>query len=135
MLAHGADPTLKNQEGQTPLDLSTAEDVKCLLQDAMTTNLASLPTASKSALTVDHQPSNNTPALITPSQPQSCAASAAQMNASSFSATPGTIGSHLKSRYSTIDVVVNNVVMKYAYYAIVVVPFQLLPIRCLETQV
>lgn len=30
---------MKNQEGQTPLDLSTAEDVKCLLQDAMTQHL------------------------------------------------------------------------------------------------
>ncbi|KAK6638711.1 hypothetical protein RUM43_006978 [Polyplax serrata] len=35
LLAHGADPFLKNQEGQTPLDLATAEDVRCLLQDAM----------------------------------------------------------------------------------------------------
>ena len=35
LLAHGADPTLKNQEGQTPLDLCSADDVKCLLQDAM----------------------------------------------------------------------------------------------------
>ena len=31
----GADPTLKNYENQTPLDLATAEDVKCLLMDAM----------------------------------------------------------------------------------------------------
>ena len=35
LLAHGADPCLTNQEGQTPLDLATAEDVRCLLQDAM----------------------------------------------------------------------------------------------------
>jgi hypothetical protein len=35
LLAHGADPYLKNQESQTPLDLATAEDVKSLLQDAM----------------------------------------------------------------------------------------------------
>lgn len=35
LLAHGADPFMKNQEGQTSLDLSTAEDVKSLLQDAM----------------------------------------------------------------------------------------------------
>lgn len=35
LLAHGADPFLKNQEGQTPLDLTTAEDVRSLLQDAM----------------------------------------------------------------------------------------------------
>lgn len=35
LLAHGADPFMKNQEGQTCLDLATAEDVKSLLQDAM----------------------------------------------------------------------------------------------------
>ena len=32
LLAHGADPALNNQEGQTPLDLASADDVKCLLQ-------------------------------------------------------------------------------------------------------
>lgn len=36
LLAHGADAYLKNQESQTPLDLASAEDVRCLLQDAMT---------------------------------------------------------------------------------------------------
>ena len=46
-LAHGADPTLKNQEGQTPLDLCSADDVKCLLQDAMPTNVV-IPTTNKS---------------------------------------------------------------------------------------
>lgn len=35
LLAHGADPFLKNQEGQSPVDLASADDVKCLLQDAM----------------------------------------------------------------------------------------------------
>ncbi|XP_014295007.1 poly [ADP-ribose] polymerase tankyrase isoform X2 [Microplitis demolitor] len=35
LLAHGADPFLKNQEGQSPIDLSSADDVRCLLQDAM----------------------------------------------------------------------------------------------------
>ncbi|XP_063216299.1 poly [ADP-ribose] polymerase tankyrase-like [Bacillus rossius redtenbacheri] len=35
LLAHGADPFLKNQEGQSPLELASAEDVRCLLQDAM----------------------------------------------------------------------------------------------------
>lgn len=35
LLAHGANPFLKNQEGQTAYDLATAEDVKSLLQDAM----------------------------------------------------------------------------------------------------
>jgi len=45
-LAHGADPTLKNQEGQTPLDLCSADDVKCLLQDAMPAPLT-LPVTNK----------------------------------------------------------------------------------------
>ena len=49
LLAHGADPTLKNQEGQTPLDLCSADDVKCLLQDAMPTTLA-LPTTTKTSV-------------------------------------------------------------------------------------
>ncbi|XP_043540960.1 poly [ADP-ribose] polymerase tankyrase-2-like, partial [Chiloscyllium plagiosum] len=35
LLAHGADPTMKNQEGQTPLDLVTADDVRALLIAAM----------------------------------------------------------------------------------------------------
>ncbi|KAJ0170043.1 hypothetical protein K1T71_014649 [Dendrolimus kikuchii] len=38
LLAHGADPFLKNQEGQTALDLAGAEDVRSLLQDAMTSS-------------------------------------------------------------------------------------------------
>ncbi|CAL8093333.1 unnamed protein product [Orchesella dallaii] len=47
LLAHGADPFAKNQEGHTPLDLAVAEDVRSLLQDAMTTH-QSLPVATKS---------------------------------------------------------------------------------------
>ncbi|XP_059387767.1 poly [ADP-ribose] polymerase tankyrase-2-like isoform X3 [Carassius carassius] len=35
LLAHGADPTLHNQEGQSPLDLVTADDVRALLTAAM----------------------------------------------------------------------------------------------------
>ncbi|KAK7571104.1 hypothetical protein V9T40_014708 [Parthenolecanium corni] len=38
LLAHGADPFLKNQEGQTPVDLASADDVRSLLQDAMATH-------------------------------------------------------------------------------------------------
>jgi len=41
LLNHGADPKLRNLENQTPLDLATAEDVKCLLMDAMAPNLQS----------------------------------------------------------------------------------------------
>ncbi|XP_045782017.1 poly [ADP-ribose] polymerase tankyrase [Maniola jurtina] len=36
LLAHGADPFLKNQEGQTAVELAGADDVRSLLQDAMT---------------------------------------------------------------------------------------------------
>uniref|UniRef100_A0A3Q3LMU7 Poly [ADP-ribose] polymerase n=1 Tax=Mastacembelus armatus TaxID=205130 RepID=A0A3Q3LMU7_9TELE len=35
LLAHGADPTLRNQEGQSPLDVVTADDVRALLTAAM----------------------------------------------------------------------------------------------------
>lgn len=45
LLAHGADPFTKNQEGQTPIAIATAEDVKSLLQDAMT---VALPVAGTS---------------------------------------------------------------------------------------
>lgn len=34
LLAHGADPTLKNQEGQTPLDLVTVSDGALLGESA-----------------------------------------------------------------------------------------------------
>ncbi|XP_063992926.1 poly [ADP-ribose] polymerase tankyrase [Diachasmimorpha longicaudata] len=48
LLAHGADPFLKNQEGQSPVDLASAEDVRCLLQDAMASQqvVSSVPAAS-----------------------------------------------------------------------------------------
>jgi tankyrase len=35
LLAHGANPFLKNQEAQTAFDLASADDVRSLLQDAM----------------------------------------------------------------------------------------------------
>ncbi|CAF2791794.1 unnamed protein product [Rotaria sp. Silwood2] len=37
LLAHGANSYLRNQDNQTPLDLATADDVKSLLLDAMST--------------------------------------------------------------------------------------------------
>lgn len=40
------DPWLRNQEGHTALDLATADDVRCLLSDAMTTH-QSFPVATK----------------------------------------------------------------------------------------
>ncbi|XP_045483729.1 poly [ADP-ribose] polymerase tankyrase [Harmonia axyridis] len=47
LLAHGADPFLRNQEGQTPVELASADDVRSLLQDAMTSQ--NVPTTSASA--------------------------------------------------------------------------------------
>ncbi len=52
-LAHGADPYLKNQEGQTPLDLATADDVRSLLQDAMASH-PSAPTVSMPPVVLHH---------------------------------------------------------------------------------
>lgn len=49
-LAHGADPFMKNQEGQTSLDLATAADVKCLLQDAMVASQASTTAGGSSVI-------------------------------------------------------------------------------------
>ncbi|KFB40787.1 hypothetical protein ZHAS_00008218 [Anopheles sinensis] len=51
LLAHGADPFMKNQEGQTSLDLATAEDVKCLLQDAMVASQGTAGAGSGGTLT------------------------------------------------------------------------------------
>lgn len=41
---------MKNQEGQTSRDLATAEDVKCLLQDAMLASQQSISKTSQKAL-------------------------------------------------------------------------------------
>ncbi|XP_063051733.1 tankyrase, TRF1-interacting ankyrin-related ADP-ribose polymerase b isoform X2 [Engraulis encrasicolus] len=50
LLAHGADPTMKNQEGQTALDLATADDIRALLIDAMPPD--ALPSCFKPTATV-----------------------------------------------------------------------------------
>ncbi|KAF3848863.1 hypothetical protein F7725_015360 [Dissostichus mawsoni] len=50
LLAHGADPTMKNQEVQTPLDLATADDIRALLIDAMPPD--ALPSCLKPQATV-----------------------------------------------------------------------------------
>ncbi|XP_052831607.1 poly [ADP-ribose] polymerase tankyrase-1 [Octopus bimaculoides] len=54
LLAHGSDPAMKNHEGQTPLDLATAEDVAALLQDAMPIQPSSTctPMSSTTAISV-----------------------------------------------------------------------------------
>ena len=62
LLAHGADPTMKNQESQTPLDLSTADDVKALLMDAMPLTVASTPTSGILVANVTGPPPTQPPA-------------------------------------------------------------------------
>jgi len=54
LLSHGADSNLKNHENQTALDLASADDVRCLLMDAMVSN-----TATTSTKTVNSIPKHN----------------------------------------------------------------------------
>ncbi|XP_049516904.1 poly [ADP-ribose] polymerase tankyrase-1 [Dermacentor silvarum] len=56
LLAHGADSTMKNHEGQTPLDIAAAEDVRCLLTDAMPPH--ALPPSAKASAVQPQCPSN-----------------------------------------------------------------------------
>lgn len=51
LLAHGADPFMKNQEFQYAIELAAAEDVKCLLQDAMTGSIPQNISASSTLVT------------------------------------------------------------------------------------
>ena len=35
LLSHGSNPFVKNQDGQTPFEVASQEDIRCLLRDAM----------------------------------------------------------------------------------------------------
>uniref|UniRef100_A0AAY4B640 Poly [ADP-ribose] polymerase n=1 Tax=Denticeps clupeoides TaxID=299321 RepID=A0AAY4B640_9TELE len=72
LLAHGADPTMKNQEGQTPLDLATADDIRALLMDAMPPD--ALPSCFKPQATVV------TAAVISPASTPSCLSAASSID-------------------------------------------------------
>uniref|UniRef100_A0A4X2KZV2 Poly [ADP-ribose] polymerase n=1 Tax=Vombatus ursinus TaxID=29139 RepID=A0A4X2KZV2_VOMUR len=72
LLAHGADPTMKNQEGQTPLDLATADDIRALLIDAMPPE--ALPTCFKPQATVVSA------SLISPASTPSCLSAASSLD-------------------------------------------------------
>jgi tankyrase len=65
LLAHGADPFMKNQEGQTSLELATAEDVKCLLQDAMVASQQSPTSTTATAVLSSVSPTTETVVLPT----------------------------------------------------------------------
>ena len=61
LLAHGANPLARNEEGQTPLDLATAEDARCLLSDAMPSAIGAPVCLSLPPLQMGHlQPSTST---------------------------------------------------------------------------
>uniref|UniRef100_A0A672NPL4 Poly [ADP-ribose] polymerase n=1 Tax=Sinocyclocheilus grahami TaxID=75366 RepID=A0A672NPL4_SINGR len=72
LLAHGADPTMKNQEGQTPLDLATADDIRALLIDAMPPE--ALPSCFKPQATVVSA------CVISPSSTPSCLSAASSID-------------------------------------------------------
>uniref|UniRef100_A0A8C4GPZ1 Poly [ADP-ribose] polymerase n=1 Tax=Dicentrarchus labrax TaxID=13489 RepID=A0A8C4GPZ1_DICLA len=72
LLAHGADPTMKNQEGQTPLDLATADDIRALLIDAMPPD--ALPSCLKPQATVVRG------VVISPSPSPSCLSAASSID-------------------------------------------------------
>ncbi|KAJ9596393.1 hypothetical protein L9F63_012556 [Diploptera punctata] len=67
LLMTSPDPFLKNQEGQTPVDLASAEDVRCLLQDAMASQ-QNVPTTSATA------PASRPPSIAVSSPTPSLAA-------------------------------------------------------------
>uniref|UniRef100_A0A667WVU7 Poly [ADP-ribose] polymerase n=1 Tax=Myripristis murdjan TaxID=586833 RepID=A0A667WVU7_9TELE len=74
LLAHGADPTMKNQEGQTPLDLATADDIRALLIDAMPPD--ALPSCLKPQATVV----TTAGVVISPSPSPSCLSAASSID-------------------------------------------------------
>lgn len=86
LLAHGADPFAKNQEGHQPIDLAVAEDVRSLLQDAMTTP-QSLP------VTLSVKSSG----VKIPSVIQYSAAGVSPVGASSNNTSPSTSGATVDS--------------------------------------
>lgn len=49
---------MKNQENQTPIELASAEDVKCLLQDAMTISISNQSLNATSGLVCGLNSSN-----------------------------------------------------------------------------
>ncbi|XP_036314882.1 poly [ADP-ribose] polymerase tankyrase-1 isoform X3 [Pipistrellus kuhlii] len=72
LLKHGADPTKKNRDGNTPLDLATADDIRALLIDAMPPE--ALPTCFKPQATVVSA------SLISPASTPSCLSAASSID-------------------------------------------------------
>lgn len=57
---------MKNQENQTPIELATAEDVKCLLQDAMTMSINNQTSSSGGILCINSSNQNQKSILVSP---------------------------------------------------------------------
>ncbi|XP_063817725.1 poly [ADP-ribose] polymerase tankyrase-2 isoform X1 [Pseudophryne corroboree] len=117
LLAHGADPTLKNQEGQTSLDLVTADDVRALLTAAMPP--AALPAFYKPQLISVCQPTTTVVGVLSsvPSSPPTLSAASSLDNlATSFSEAPsansggaeGAAGLERKEEVPGVDLSINQ---------------------------
>lgn len=66
LLAHGADALMKNQENQTPIELASADDVKCLLQDAMTVSISNQHIATSTGSLCSLVATATQPTVVTP---------------------------------------------------------------------
>ncbi|XP_050928761.1 poly [ADP-ribose] polymerase tankyrase-2 [Lates calcarifer] len=121
LLAHGADPTMKNQEGQTPLDLATADDIRALLIDAMPPD--ALPSCLKPQATVVSASVVSTGAsggvVISPSPSPSCLSAASSIDnlttplsditvAGATGTADGASGSDRKEGETLLDMTINQ---------------------------
>ncbi|XP_011480228.1 tankyrase-1 isoform X1 [Oryzias latipes] len=121
LLAHGADPTMKNQEGQTPLDLATADDIRALLIDAMPPD--ALPSCLKPQATVVSAGVVSTGAtaavVISPSPSPSCLSAASSIDnltaplsdiagAGVSNVADGASGSDRKENDTLLDMTINQ---------------------------
>lgn len=57
---------MKNQENQTPIELATAEDVKSLLQDAMTMSISNQSTATTGGISCLNSSNQNQQTILVP---------------------------------------------------------------------
>ncbi|CAG5098084.1 Oidioi.mRNA.OKI2018_I69.XSR.g15365.t1.cds [Oikopleura dioica] len=60
LLSHGADPYVKNQEGQTTIEVASQDDVRCLLRDAMWQGEPNQTPESQRESTEDKDPPSQT---------------------------------------------------------------------------
>uniref|UniRef100_A0A3Q4GSD2 Poly [ADP-ribose] polymerase n=1 Tax=Neolamprologus brichardi TaxID=32507 RepID=A0A3Q4GSD2_NEOBR len=118
LLAHGADPTMKNQEGQTPLDLATADDIRALLIDAMPPD--ALPSCLKPQVSANVVSTGATGGVvISPSPSPSCLSAASSIDnlaaplsditaAGATGPADGATGSDRKEGESLLDMTINQ---------------------------